>query len=114
MDAVAKKAGFASREAMIADMRTNPKYFAKTPEELMAAAALMAKTIDGKMPSLFTRLPRLPYGVRADPGRNRARATPPLITSRAARTPGIAGTYYVNTIQARPAAAVGDAGADGA
>ena len=39
MEAVAKKAGFASREAMIADLRTNPKYYAKTPEELMEATA---------------------------------------------------------------------------
>ena len=94
MEAVAKKAGFASREAMIADMRTNPKYFARTPAELMGAAALMAKTIDGKMPSLFTRLPRLPYGVREIPAETaegnttayyqpeaRTRGWPAIITS---------------------------------
>ena len=52
----------------------------------MEAAALMTKTIDGKMPSLFTRLPRLPYGIRADPGRDAPRATRPPTTSRAART----------------------------
>ena len=52
---------------MIAEMRSNPKYFAKTPEELLAASARMTKIIDGKMPSLFTRLPRLPYGIRPMP-----------------------------------------------
>ena len=67
MTEVATKAGYPTREAMIAEMRTNPKYFAKTPNELMAAAALQAKTIDGKMPTLFTKLPRLPYGVKAIP-----------------------------------------------
>jgi len=64
MEQVASKAGFANREAMIADMRSNPKWFTKSPEELLEASAMMAKTIDGKMPSLFGRLARLPYGIR--------------------------------------------------
>ena len=96
MDAVAKSAGFASREAMIADMRSNPKYFARTPEELMAAAALMAKTIDGKMPSLFTLLPRLPYGVRAIPAET-AEGNTTAYYQQGSPDAGIAGTYYVNT-----------------
>ena len=96
MDGVARKAGFASREAMIADMRTNPRFYVKTPEELLAATALVTKTIDGKMPSLFTRLPRLPYGIRpmaaaTAPGDTTARYQP---GSPAA---GIAGFYLVNT-----------------
>jgi uncharacterized protein (DUF885 family) len=96
MEQVAKKAGFASREAMIADMRTNPKWFTKTPEELLEATALMAKTIDGKMPSLFGRLARLPYGIRpmaaaTAPGDTTARYQP---GSPAA---GLAGFYLVNT-----------------
>ena len=93
---VAKKAGFPSREAMIADMRSNPKYFTRTPEELLAATAVMTKTIDGKMPSLFGRLARLPYGIRpmaaaTAPGDTTARYQP---GSPAA---GIAGFYLVNT-----------------
>ena len=93
---VAKKAGFPSREAMIADMRTNPKWFTKTPEELLRATALMAKTIDGKMPSLFTRLPRLPYGIRpmnlaTAPGDTTARYQP------GSPDAGVAGFYLVNT-----------------
>ena len=56
MEEVAKKAGFASREAMIADMRTNPKWYVKTPEELLEKTAIVTKTIDGKMPGLFGRL----------------------------------------------------------
>ena len=93
---VAHKAGFASREAMIAEMRTNPKYFAHSPQELMAAAALTAKTIDGKMPSLFTRLPRLPYGVRAIPAETAA-GTTTAYYSPGSPDAGIAGTFYVNT-----------------
>ena len=96
MEEVAKKAGFASREAMIADMRSNPKWFTKTPEELLEATALMAKTIDGKMPSLFGRLARLPYGIRpmaaaTAPGDTTARYQPGSPDS------GLAGFYLVNT-----------------
>jgi uncharacterized protein (DUF885 family) len=93
---VATKAGFASREAMIADMRTNPKWFVTTPEELLKVTALMTKTIDGKMPSLFGRLPRLPYGIRpmaaaTAPGDTTARYQP------GSPDAGIAGFYLVNT-----------------
>ncbi|WP_037499455.1 DUF885 domain-containing protein [Sphingomonas jaspsi] len=93
---VAKKAGFASREAMIADMRTNPKYYAKTPEELMAAASRMAKIIDGKMPSLFTRLPRLPYGVKEIPAEIAA-GTTTAYYNPGSPDAGLAGFYFVNT-----------------
>jgi len=96
MDRVAKAAGFPSRQAMIAEMRSNPKYFAKTPAELLAATAFMTKTIDGKMPSLFTRLPRLPYGIRPMPA-----ATAPNDTTARYQPgnpdAGIAGFYLVNT-----------------
>lgn len=96
MVALATKAGFASREAMIAEMRSNPKYFARTPGELMAAAALQAKTIDGKMPSLFARLPRLPYGVREIPAEIAAGNTTAYYQAGSPDA-GIAGTFYVNT-----------------
>ena len=77
-------------------MRTNPKYFATTPEELMEATALVTKTIDGKMPSLFSRLPRLPYGIRPMP----AATAPGDTTARyqpGSPDAGIAGYYLVNT-----------------
>ena len=96
MEKVAKNAGFASREAMIADMRTNPKWYVTTPEELLEATSLQAKVIDGKMPSLFTRLPRLPYGIRpmaaaTAPGDTTARDQP------GSPDAGVAGFYLVNT-----------------
>ena len=96
MESVAKKAGFQSREAMIADLRTNPKYFAKTPEELMEATARELKKIDGKMPSLFTVLPRLPYGIREIPAEI-AEGTTTAYYNPGSSENGIAGTYYVNT-----------------
>lgn len=96
MDKVAREAGFPSREAFIQELRTNPKYYAKTPEELLAAAAFMAKTIDGKMPGLFGTLPRLPYGVRAIPAET-AEGTTTAYYSGGSPQSGIAGTFYVNT-----------------
>lgn len=96
MEAVAKKAGFASREAMIADMRSNPKYFAKTPEELMEAVSRMAKIIDGKMPSLFGTLPRLPYGVKEIPAET-AEGNTTAYYNAGSPDAGLSGTYFVNT-----------------
>ena len=96
MDALAAKAGYPSREAFIAKLRTDPRYFARSPDELMKAAALTAKTIDGKLPAFFGRLPRLPYGVRAIPAET-AEGTTTAYYMPGSPEAGIAGTYYVNT-----------------
>ena len=96
METVATKAGFASREAMIQAMRTDPKYYPKTPDELMEAASTQAKAIDGMMPRFFGRLPRLPYGVKAIPAET-AEGTTTAYYSPGNPSAGIAGFYYVNT-----------------
>lgn len=96
METVAREAGFASREAFIEDLRTNPQYYADTPEELMAAAALEAKRLDGLMPTMFGRLPRLPYGIRQIPPET-AEGTTTAYYNGGSPESGISGTYYVNT-----------------
>ncbi len=96
MDAVAAKAGYASRAAFVAKLRTDPKYYAKTPEELLTAAARVAKTIDGKMPGLFKRLPRLPYGVKPIPAET-AEGTTTAYYGQGSPENGLSGTYFVNT-----------------
>ena len=96
MEKVAREAGFASREAFIAELRTNPKYFAKTPDELMRETALVTKTIDGKMPSFYGKLPRLSYGIRPIPAEI-AEGTTTAYYNQGSPESGIAGTYYVNT-----------------
>ena len=96
METVAKEAGFATREAFIRDLRTNPRYYATAPEELLEASARVAKTIDGKMPGLFKTLPRLPYGIRPIPGETAEGTTTAYYNSGSPES-GIAGTYYVNT-----------------
>jgi uncharacterized protein (DUF885 family) len=96
MEQVAGKAGFPNREAFIADLRTNPKYYARTPEELMAEVAREAKKIDGKMPGLFTLLPRLPYGIKEIPPEIAPGTTTAYYNSGSPEQ-GIAGFYFVNT-----------------
>ena len=93
---VAKEAGYESREAFIEHLRTNPKYYAKTPEELMVKVARVTKIIDGKMPSLFGRLPRLPYGIKEIP-KETAEGTTTAYYNPGSPEIGIAGYYYVNT-----------------
>ena len=96
METVARGAGYADRAAFIIKLRNDPVYFAKTPHELMAAAALQAKIIDGLLPRFYGRLPRLPYGIRAIPAET-AEGTTTAYYSEGSPASGIAGTYYVNT-----------------
>lgn len=92
---VATKAGYPSREAFIEHLRTDPQYYAKTPEELMEKVARVTKIIDGKMPSLFGRLPRLPYGIREIPAET-AEGTTTAYYNPGSPEIGISGTYFVN------------------
>ena len=93
---VATKAGYPSREAFIQHLRTDPQYYAKTPEELMLQVARVTKTIDGKMPMLFGRLPRLPYGIKEIPAETAEGTTTAYYNSGSPEI-GLSGTYFVNT-----------------
>jgi uncharacterized protein (DUF885 family) len=96
METVAKAAGYASREAFIAHLRTDPQYYADDAETLMEKNARQAKTIDGKLPGLFGRLPRLPYGLREIPAET-AEGTTTAYYNPGSPEIGVSGTYYVNT-----------------
>jgi uncharacterized protein (DUF885 family) len=48
-------------------LRTDPRFYAKSAEELLKEAAWIAKRMDGKLPSLFKTIPRLPYTVEPVP-----------------------------------------------
>jgi len=96
MDAVAREAGFASRQALIQDLRTNPRHYPATPEALMREVARVTKEIDGHMPRLFATLPRLPYTIREIPAEI-APGTTTAYYNGGSPESGIAGTYYVNT-----------------
>jgi len=53
--------------AFIAFLRSDPQFYAKTPHELLAEASYFAKKIDGRLPMMFAKLPRQPYGVAPVP-----------------------------------------------
>lgn len=77
-------------------LRTDPRFYAKTPEELMEKASEIAKRSDDQLPRLFGTLPRLPYGVRAVP----ADIAEGYTTGRywvGSMQQGQAGGYMVNT-----------------
>jgi uncharacterized protein (DUF885 family) len=68
MKEVMRQVGFqGDLQAFIQHLRTDPRFYAKTPEDLLKQAAWIAKRMDGKLPSLFKTLPRLPYTVQPVP-----------------------------------------------
>lgn len=77
-------------------LRTDPRFYAKTPQELMEKASEIAKRSDDQLPRLFGTLPRLPYGVRPVP----ADIADGYTTGRywvGSMQQGQAGGYMVNT-----------------
>ena len=68
----ARPASRATSPAFLEFLRTDPRFYAKTPDELLKEASWIAKRMDGKLPALFGRLPRLPYGVEPVPDAPRA------------------------------------------
>ncbi len=104
METVIKQTGFTGSFAeFLRFLRTDPRFYARTPDELLKEASFIAKRMDGKLPTLFGRLPRLSYGVAPVPPDIAPKFTggryieAPLDGSRA-------GFYWVNTssLQSRP------------
>ena len=48
-------------------LRTDPKFFYTDPTDLLRGYMVIAKSIDPNLVTLFGKLPRTPYGVRAIP-----------------------------------------------
>jgi uncharacterized protein (DUF885 family) len=68
MEAAMRQTGFQGTfAAFLQFLRTDPQFYPKTAEQLLAQASFIAKRMDGKLPSLFGRLPRQPYGVAPVP-----------------------------------------------
>jgi uncharacterized protein (DUF885 family) len=77
-------------------LRTDERFYPKTAEELLKEASYIAKQMDGKLPQLFTKLPRQPYTVKPVP----AAFAPNYTTGRYSGAPidsTRAGEYWVNT-----------------
>ncbi len=104
MQAVIREVGYQGTFAQFLQfLRTDPRFYAKTPDELLEDAAYLAKRIDGKLPSLFKTLPRLPYTVEPVPD-----SIAPKYTGGRYVEPPAGGTqpgiYWVNTyrLETRP------------
>ena len=104
MNAVIQQVGFQGDFAAFLNfLRTDPRFYAKTPQELLEHASFIAKTIDGKLPSEFGKLPRLPYTVEPVP----AEIAPKYTSGRYVGPPQGStqpGIFWVNTyaVETRP------------
>lgn len=95
MEAEMRSAGFeGSFDEFLTFLRTDPQFYATTPEQLLREAAWITREIDAEMPNYFGRIPRRPYTVQPVPA-----AIAPNYT--AGRYSGgrldQAGEYWVNT-----------------
>jgi uncharacterized protein (DUF885 family) len=97
MNQVIREVGFTGDfPAFLKFLRTDSRFYARTPEQLLKEAAWIAKRMDGKLPSLFKTLPRLPYGIEPVP----AHLAPKYTGGRyvgPAQGSTEAGYYWVNT-----------------
>jgi uncharacterized protein (DUF885 family) len=104
MARVMKKVSFAGTlQEFITYLRTEPKFYATTPEQLLKEASFIAKKADGVLPQFFGKLPRQPYGVEPVP----AHLAPTYTAGRYSGAPITsrrAGHYWVNTydLKSRP------------
>jgi len=68
MDAIIEEVGFDGSFADFLEfLRTDERFYADTPKELLALASYVAKKVDGRLPRFFGHLPRQPYGVAPVP-----------------------------------------------
>jgi len=78
-------------------LRTDPRFYPKSPEDLLKEASYIAKKMDGQLPAFFKTLPRQSYGVEPVP----ADIAPKYTAGRYSGAPiasNRAGMYWVNTV----------------
>ena len=84
-------------------LRVTPEFYPKTAEQRMQVAATISKKMDGELPKLFGKLPRMPYGLKEIP-LDIAEKTTTAYYRRPAGDGSRSGTYFVNTtlLETRP------------
>lgn len=96
MDKLIAQVGFkGSFQDFVTYLRTDPKFYYKTSEELFQAYLAVSKKIDPELVKLFGKLPRMPYGVRPIPMTS-APNTTTAYYQPASLDGTRAGYYYVN------------------
>jgi uncharacterized protein (DUF885 family) len=97
MDAVLKQLEWKKSYAEFLEfLRTDPRFYPKSAEELLKEGSFIAKRMDARLPSLFKTLPRKPYGVEPVP----ADLAPKYTAGRYNGSPAgstRAGMYWLNT-----------------
>ena len=104
MSTIPPKVGFEGSHAdFVKHLRTDPKFYPTTKEQLLKEVAYALKRMDGKLPELFGKLPRTPYGIKEIPAYVAPRTTSAYYMQPAADG-SRAGFYYVNTynLKSRP------------
>ena len=97
MDEVQKQAGYDGTFKDFQNfLRTNPEFYPKTAQERMDMAAVILKRMDGLLPELFTKFPRMPYGLKEIP-LDIAEKTTTAYYNRPAGDGSRAGFYFINT-----------------
>jgi uncharacterized protein (DUF885 family) len=97
MEGAIREAGFRGSFAQfLAYLRTNPRFYAASSEDLLEKSAEIAKRAEDQLPRLFGALPRLTYGVRPVPSEMAEGFTTARYMSGSAAM-GQSGAYMVNT-----------------
>jgi uncharacterized protein (DUF885 family) len=104
MEKVKTQVGF---QGSLADfftyMRTDPKFFPKSGDEILTSTRALAKKIDGRLSRVLKTMPRMPYGVEPVPDAIAPYQTTAYYNEGSADG-ARSGTYFVNLYkpEARP------------
>lgn len=94
MEAIIQQVGFTGRspqtrfQDFLAFLRSDPQFYAKTPQELLSRAAWIAKRVDGQLGKIIGKLPRNRFTIVE---------VPPDIAPFWTAGRGGASTYWLNT-----------------
>ena len=88
-------------KSFLDDLRTNPKFYYETSEELFESYLATSKRIDPELVKLFKVLPSMPYGLKPIPMES-APDTTTAYYQRPAADGSRAGYYYVCLLYTSP------------